>query len=65
MKQLLFILFFPSLLFAQTDSTDIIVQNIMKQQKIVGLSLAVIKKGEVINLETQILPVMLPHRGTE
>ncbi|HOZ98540.1 MAG TPA: serine hydrolase domain-containing protein [Niabella sp.] len=45
MKQLLFILFFPSLLFAQTDSTDIIVQNIMKQQKIVGLSLAVIKKG--------------------
>ena len=47
MKQLLFILFFPSLLFAQTDSTDIIVQNIMKQQKIVGLSLAVIKKGEV------------------
>ena len=43
MKQLLFILFFPSLLFAQTDSTDIIVQNIMKQQKIVGLSLARIK----------------------
>ena len=51
MKQLLFILFFPSFLFAQTDSTDIIVQNIMKQQKIVGLSLAVIKKGEVNALE--------------
>lgn len=48
MKQLLILLFFPFLLFAQTDSTDIIVQNIMKQQKIVGLSLAVIKKGEPI-----------------
>lgn len=48
MKQLLLLLLFPSLLFAQTDSTDIIVQNLMKQQKIVGLSLAVIKKGQPV-----------------
>ena len=48
MKQLLLILFAPSILFAQTDSTDSIVQNMMSKQKITGLSLAVIKKGETI-----------------
>lgn len=48
MKQLLLLLLFPSLLYAQTDSTDIIIQNMMKQQKITGLSLAVIQKGETM-----------------
>ena len=48
MKQLFFLLVFPSVLFAQTDSTDIIVHNMMKQQKITGLSLAIIKKGEPV-----------------
>jgi D-alanyl-D-alanine carboxypeptidase len=46
MKLFLFALLFPAFLSAQTDSTDIIVQNMMKQQRIVGLSLAVIQKGE-------------------
>lgn len=49
-----FNLLFPLLLLcfqfviAQKDSTDIIVQNMMKQQKIVGLSLAVIKNGKAV-----------------
>lgn len=34
------------LAYGQEDSTDIIVQNMMKEQKIVGLSLAVIKNGQ-------------------
>jgi CubicO group peptidase (beta-lactamase class C family) len=46
MKLFFFALLFPVFLSAQTDSTDIIVKNMMKQQKIVGLSLAVIQKGE-------------------
>ncbi|RYZ80884.1 MAG: class A beta-lactamase-related serine hydrolase [Proteobacteria bacterium] len=33
---------------AQSDSTDLIVQRIMKTQKIVGLSLAVIKNGKTV-----------------
>lgn len=48
MKQLLIILLFPSLVFAQKDSTDIIIKEMMTKQKIAGLSLAVIKKGEPI-----------------
>jgi CubicO group peptidase (beta-lactamase class C family) len=32
--------------YGQTDSTDLIVEKIMKEQKIVGLSLAVIKNGK-------------------
>ena len=36
------------LAYGQTDSTDLIVQKVMKEQKIVGLSLAVIKKGKPI-----------------
>ena len=36
--------------YGQTDSTDYIVEKIMKEQKIVGLSLAVIRNGKpVIN----------------
>jgi CubicO group peptidase (beta-lactamase class C family) len=42
------LLLVPAFLFAQVDSTDIIVQNMMKQQKIVGLSLAVIKDGKAV-----------------
>ncbi|MHA4842918.1 hypothetical protein ACX0G7_02080 [Flavitalea antarctica] len=42
MKKLLWDLFLPSLLFAQIDSTDIIVRQMMEKQKIAGLSLAVV-----------------------
>ena len=48
MKQLFIILLSPSLLFAQADSTDIIIKKMMNQQKITGLSIAVIKKGKTI-----------------
>ena len=41
-------LLFPSLVFAQVDSTDIIIKQMMEKQKIVGLSLAVIKNGQVV-----------------
>lgn len=48
MKKLLLFLFLPSLSFAQIDSTDIIVKRLMEKQKIVGLSLAVIKNGQPV-----------------
>lgn len=48
MKKLLFLFFLPALSFAQIDSTDIIVKQMMEKQKIVGLSLAVIKNGETV-----------------
>ena len=48
MNKLLLCLFLPSLSFAQVDSTDIIVRNMMEKQKIVGLSLAVIKNGKSV-----------------
>lgn len=48
MNKLLIYLFLPSFLFAQTDSTDIIVKQMMEKQKIVGLSLAVIKNGQAL-----------------
>ncbi len=48
MNKLLLFLFLPSLSFAQVDSTDIIVKQMMEQQKIVGLSLAVIKNGQPV-----------------
>lgn len=48
MNKLLLFLFLPSLSLAQIDSTDIIVKNMMEQQKIVGLSVAVIKNGQPI-----------------
>src|SRR5688572_23660788 len=48
MKKILLFIFLPSFSFAQVDSTDIIVKNIMKQQKIVGLSLAVIRNGKPV-----------------
>ncbi|HEX6227304.1 MAG TPA: serine hydrolase domain-containing protein [Chryseolinea sp.] len=48
MKTLLFFLFYPSILFAQVDSTDIIVKRLMDEQKIIGLSLAVVKNGQAV-----------------
>ena len=50
MKSKLIILFIliRSLAYGQADSTDFIVQKIMKDQKITGLSLAVIKNGKPI-----------------
>jgi CubicO group peptidase (beta-lactamase class C family) len=45
MRKTLILLLLPSLLVAQTDSTDFIVKRFMDEQKIVGLSLAVIKSG--------------------
>lgn len=48
MKKLLIFLLLPTLSFAQTDSTDIIVKRMMDQQKIVGLSLAVVKNGQPV-----------------
>lgn len=46
MNKWLLFFFLPSFSFAQIDSTDIIVKQMMEKQKIVGLTLAVIKKGE-------------------
>ena len=50
MKKLLLFSFLllPTLSFAQIDSTDIIVKQMMENQKIVGLSIAVIKNGQVV-----------------
>ena len=48
MNKLLLCLLLPSLSFAQVDSTDIIVKQMMEKQKIVGLSLAVIKNGQPV-----------------
>ena len=48
MNKLLLLLLLPSISFAQVDSTDIIVQQMMEKQKIVGLSLAVIKNGQAL-----------------
>jgi len=48
MNKLLLFLFLPSLSFAQIDSTDIIVKHMMEKQRIVGLSLALIKDGQPV-----------------
>lgn len=48
MKKVLFFLLLPCLSSAQVDSTDIIVKQMMEKQKIVGLSLAIIKNGQPI-----------------
>ena len=48
MNKLLLFLFLPFHSFAQADSTDIIVNQMMEKQKIVGLSLAVIKNGQPV-----------------
>lgn len=48
MKKLLVLFLLPLSAFAQVDSTDMIVRQLMEKQKIVGLSLAVIKNGQVV-----------------
>ncbi|MFT3945399.1 MAG: serine hydrolase domain-containing protein [Agriterribacter sp.] len=48
MNKFLLFLLLPSLSLAQIDSTDIIVKELMEKQKIVGLSLAVIKNGQTV-----------------
>jgi CubicO group peptidase (beta-lactamase class C family) len=48
MNKLLLFLLLPCLSFAQVDSTDIIVKQMMEKQKIVGLSLAIIKNGQTL-----------------
>lgn len=47
-KMITLFLLISVLTYGQTDSTDLIVQKIMKEQKIVGLSLAVIKDGKPV-----------------
>lgn len=47
MKKLaILFLLFPAILFAQTDSTDLIVAKMMKDQHITGLTLAVVSNGK-------------------
>ena len=48
MNKLFPLIFLPFLSFAQIDSTDIIVRQMMEKQKVVGLSLAVIKNGQAV-----------------
>lgn len=48
MKKLLLLLLLPAFSFAQKDSTDMIVKQLMEKQKIVGLSMAVIKDGRTM-----------------
>ena len=47
-KMIVLFLLVRVLVYAQTDSTDLIVQKMMKEQKITGLSLAVIKNGKAV-----------------
>lgn len=47
-KWILLFLFVRVFAYGQADSTDVIVQKMMKEQKIVGLSLAVIKNGKPV-----------------
>ncbi len=47
-KVFLLLLLVPCILFAQVDSTDIIIIKMMGQQKITGLSLAVVKDGRAV-----------------
>ncbi len=47
-KMLVLLLLIQAATYAQVDSTDIIVQKLMKEQRITGLSLAVVKNGNAI-----------------
>lgn len=47
-KMILLFLLVSVLAYGQKDSTDLIIQKMMKDQKIVGLSLAVIKNGKAV-----------------
>ncbi len=46
-KIALLLLLVPCIVFAQKDSTDLIVAKMMKDQRITGLTLAVVKNGKV------------------
>ena len=48
MKKIFICFLLPSFALGQIDSTDIIVKQLMDKQKIVGLSLAVVKNGKPI-----------------
>jgi len=47
-KMIILLVLIGALSYGQVDSTDLIVQKIMKEQKIVGLSLAVVKNGKPV-----------------
>src|SRR5678815_5359638 len=47
-KMILLFLLVRILAYGQADSTDVIVQKMMKEQKIAGLALAVIKNGKTV-----------------
>lgn len=48
MKKIAFLLLLvPCIVFAQNDSTDLIIAKMMKDQRITGLTLAVVKNGKV------------------
>jgi len=47
-KMIVLFLLIRVLVYAQIDSTDLIVQKMMKEQKIAGLALAVIKNGKTV-----------------
>jgi CubicO group peptidase (beta-lactamase class C family) len=47
-KMIVLFLLVRVLAYGQADSTDIIVQKMMKEQKIAGLALAVIKNGKAV-----------------
>ena len=47
-KMIVLFLLVRVLVYGQADSTDLIVQKMMKEQKITGLSLAVIKNGKAV-----------------
>lgn len=47
-KMLLLFLLVQVVCFSQTDSTEIIIQRIMKEQKITGLSIAIVKNGKTL-----------------
>ena len=47
-KMLLLLLLVPVTIFAQADSTDLIVQKLMKEQRVAGLTLAVVKNGKAV-----------------
>ena len=47
-KMMVLLLLIRVLAYGQADSTDLIVQKMMKDQKITGLSLAIIKNGKAV-----------------
>ena len=54
---LLLLLLIQVATYAQTDSTDLIVQKIMKEQRITGLSLAIVKDGIRLSIRAMASPM--------